>query len=373
VSYETELAAWGRTADAEVDALHYEVSTLTNEVARLEAEIGQATVEKVIAEANLAECQATLADVRRQLAECQGPPPLDKRGLVAVRVFPSYRSATYGQHEAVLARLGALGVKRISHQMSPNIAGAADVIKFTQNAYNRYGIKSWLTMGEPRVTLTAADWDKMQAAVDGPLRGMVEMVSGWNEPNHYRSGAPLTADWAARAVAHNREMYRRFSSTIPKIGTPQLWSGDFTAHDAAVRQLAQEGLKGSFNTITWHLYPRGDVGEDLLVRFETLYRQYWGAQQIICTEGGYLDAANYTGGASNMSPTEKARLVPLWADTYVKRGYGCSYFELLDDPDPAEANREASLGLVECKGIDPSTWSDKPAFASLKNYLAVTS
>ena len=35
--------------------------------------------------------------------------------LVAVRVFPSYRTAVYGNHDAVLARLADLGVKRMSH------------------------------------------------------------------------------------------------------------------------------------------------------------------------------------------------------------------------------------------------------------------
>lgn len=302
------------------------------------------------------------------------PPKVNpKHALVAVQVFPSYRPKTYGNHAAVLTRLADLGVKRMRHMMSPVIARDAKVIKFTQDAYNLLGIKSWLTMGPPRVTMSDSGWDAMEECLQGPLAGMVELVSGWNEPNHLRPGSnqpPLTPDWPQKTVDHNQEMYDRFSSFIPKVGSPQLWSGKFGQHEADVKKLTAAGINSTFNTILWHLYPRGGVGEGLLDMFEALYRAQWGNLPVICTEAGYLDAENYTGGAANLTPAEKARLVPLLLDAYVKRGFGVSYFELLDDPNPSESDREASLGLVECKGLDPKTWTDKPAFNAFHDYLA---
>ena len=90
---------------------------------------------------------------------------------------------------------------------------------------------------------------------------------------------------------------------------------------------------------------------------------------MVCTEAGFLDAANYTGGAHNNTPAQKAVKVPELLDAYVRRGWGISYFELLDDPDPAGTNREANLGLVEVGSTNPATWTNKPAFDSMRNYV----
>ena len=112
------------------------------------------------------------------------------------------------------------------------------------------------------------------------------------------------------------------------------------------------------------------MGAALIDRFETIYRRLLGAFPVVCTEAGYLDAAGYVGGAANLSPSQKADLVPRLVDAYVSRGYGLSYFELLDDPDATESDRESNLGLVECPSTDPTTWVDKPAFGSLRERLA---
>ena len=40
------------------------------------------------------------------------------------------------------------------------------------------------------------------------------------------------------------------------------------------------------------------------------------------------------------------------------------------DPDLTDANREENLGLVECRAVDPATWTNKPAFDALRGYLA---
>ena len=313
---------------------------------------------------------ATVASAERVPApdEPTDPPP----ELVAVRVFPAYATSTYGQHAAVLDRLGALGVKRISHPMSPAIAGNAAVIKFTQDAYTRFGIKSWLTMGVTHQPLSAADWDTMVAALKGPLAGMVERVYGWNEPNHVRGGGSLPPDWVSMTAAHQAQLWARVKPLGIKVGTPQLWSGTLSQHDADLRKLAPS-IIGKFDHIGWHLYPRSGGAENTrnVDHFDALYKSLFGpGHQVICTEAGFLDAVNYTGGSYNDTPASKAAKMGPLVDEYVNRGYGISYFELLDDTDPTESDREASLGLIECKGITSSTWTNKPAFVALKSRLA---
>ncbi len=292
--------------------------------------------------------------------------------LVAVRVFPSYRTKVYGQHDAVLARLADLGIKRMSHKLTPAIASSAAVISFTQRAYFQHGIKSWLTMGEPRVPLSAADWTKMVDVLKGPLAGMVDRVYGWNEPNHNRDGGALPSDWPAMTAAHQAQLWARVAPLGIKVGTPQLWSGDFDRHDADLVKMAP-GIRGKFDHIGWHLYPRGTVGVELLDRFDATYRRSLGTFPVVCTEAGYFSAPNYTGGAVNITESQAAEYLPKLVDEYVKRGYGLSYFELLNDPDPTGANREASLGLIRTPSIDPRTWTPKPAYTALKNRLATPS
>ena len=82
-------------------------------------------------------------------------PPMSRppRQLVAVRVFPTYRGAVYGRHDAVLERLGDLGVTRMSHKLAPGIDAAT--IAFTRRAFDEHGIRSWLTVGAPRVPLAS--------------------------------------------------------------------------------------------------------------------------------------------------------------------------------------------------------------------------
>ena len=293
--------------------------------------------------------------------------------LTAVRVFPSYTSKVYGQHAAVLGKLGELGIKRMSHKLTPAIAGQASFIKFTQDAYRMFGIKSWLTIGEPRVPLSAAEWTKIVGVLSGPLAGMVERVYGWNEPNHGRGGAAFDeSTWAPMTGAHQTELWKRVSPLGIKVGTPQLWSGTFSKHDADLTKLAPL-IRGKFDHIGWHLYPRSGGAENTrnVTRFAALYSRLLGTGfQVICTEAGYLDALNYTGGANNTTQAQKAILVPLLVDEYVNRGWGLSYFELLDDPDPTEADREASLGMVECTSVSPATWTNKPCFTAMKTRLA---
>ena len=311
---------------------------------------------------------STVASATTSMSPSGSLKPISRsaRELVAVRVFPTYRAEVYGQHDAVLARLGTLGVKRISHKFSPLTDPAT--IAFTRRAYHEHGIKSWLTVGEPRVPLTTSQWDKMEALLAGPLAGMVERCYGWNEPNHGRGGGPLTDQWPEQTAAHQKQLWARAKPLGIKVGTPQLWSGSFDTHDADLARLAPL-IEGNFDHIGWHLYPRGGVGVDLIEEFEATYRRLLGDFPVVCTEAGYLDAAGYTGGAANLTSAQKADLVPKLVDAYTSRGYGLSYFELLDDPDASEAGREASLGLVECKGIDPATWKNKPAFDALRSSL----
>src|SRR5690606_36471865 len=131
----------------------------------------------------------------------------------------------------------------------------------------------------------------------GPLAGMVEQVANWNEPNSSRNtnDPPLT-NWAPNSGIQQKALWQIGSSRVIDVATVQLHSGSLTQHEADLRLVAPH-LEGYDNRIAWHLYPRGGVAANLVQQFRDLYAQVLGDYPVTCTEAGYFDAVNYTGGA----------------------------------------------------------------------------
>jgi hypothetical protein len=290
-------------------------------------------------------------------------------GDLAIRVFPHYLNKTYGSHRAVLDTLGRLGVTRVSGLLTPNMAPS--VTRFYQDAYARHGIKVWFAVGQPGDVLTDAQWADVRAQLSGPLAGMVELVSGWNEPNHRVGGS-----WEVPTAAHQNRLWAETQQVNAagqdiKVGTPPLWSGNVNEQYADLRLLAPK-IAGSYDWINWHLYPHGNTGSDLAALIDRQVAEFtaaYGQVPMVNSETGYFTAQNYTGGSNPSTESEQATQLSDLVALHRARGIGLSYFELLDDPDPTGANREAHFGLVRTPSLDSTTWSDKPAFAVFRDLV----
>lgn len=354
MTYRDRAAEIGAAADAALD--------VAADRLRLEQEAHAATREELTAEkAETERLTGELANAEKKYADHMAaehiPPVNPLRALVRVRVFPHYKDKNYGQHDKVIALLADLGAGAsglLTHDMSDA------VIDFYRRAYEATGTKAWLTVGEPRKPLSAAQWDRIVAILTGSLNGMVDMCSGWNEPNHVRGGGTLPADWAKTTGAHQAELYRRVKPLGIKVGTPQLWSGNLNDHDRDLRTLAPL-IKGNFDTAAWHLYPRGGTGADLVTRFDATYKTTLGEWPVVCTEAGYFTGTTDGTGAKPVTEAEQADLWPQHIRLYTDRGYGISVFEMLDDP---AGGREGTLGIVR------ADWTPKPAYAAIKALLA---
>jgi hypothetical protein len=300
-------------------------------------------------------------------------PPFDT-ALYGVRVFPQYTNKVYGNHAAVLEELRQLGVKRVSGLLTPTMS--PEVLAFYRTAGD-LGIRLWMTCGEPGVPLGAKAWGKVRGHLTGPLLGLVEIVSGWNEPNHHGVTAAQTVDHG-KQLRDAINIVNAASDQQIEVGTAQLWSGDIDAQYAYLRAMVAAGLtRDDYDWITWHLYPRPKAGSKvfdpaLQVAQETTFRQILSDPDspIFCSEAGYFTAPNYQGGSNPVTEDEKAALLPQHTDWYVSRGYKVCNFELLDDPDPTGKLREASFGDVRCPTLDPLTWTHKPSFAGQVDMLA---
>lgn len=292
------------------------------------------------------------------------PPPGDVNPeQVGIRVFPQYSGATYSNHARLLDDLERLGVRRISGLLTPNMA--ADEIAFYQEAHTRMGIEVWFAVGRPGTVLTVAQWTQVRNLLSGPLAGMVEVASGWNEPNHQVGG-----DWATVTANHQNRLWAEIQDVNQAsgqdilVGTPPLWSGNINEQYADLRELAPKIL-GHYDIINWHQYPHGNTGsalEEFIDRQVTEFRNAYGDFPMLNSESGYSTSVN-SGSGNPVTEAQQAALVDDLVLFHQERGIWISYFEFYNDPDASLSNREAHFGFVYTPTLDPSTWRDKPAFA----------
>ena len=313
-------------------------------------------------------------------------PARDLASRVGVRDFPHYDTSTYGNRAAVEAALSDLGVDWVTVKYVPAKDEIADVDRL-----HAMGIKTVLTVGETK----GGYQPESDAFWNGLTKNLVRwgdkvpMVVGWNEPNHIRGGGtPLPSDWPLRTLrdnmvplakavaAANAQMRHRV-----KVGLPALWSGDTTQFRRDAEKLAATQFTDSsgrawtgtnaVDAITYHLYPRGgDPSWELDQTINALRSTFPQADPTPwCTEAGYFTAANYKGGAKPVTEAQQAVYVAKMGLEYYLRGGYVSYFETVDDVDPANSNREANLGLVDTPSLDPTTWRRKPAFGALASIL----
>ncbi|QZY30314.1 HNH endonuclease family protein [Nocardioides coralli] len=310
----------------------------------------------------------------------------DLADRVGVRDFPHYNHTTYGKRPAIEEAIDDLGVEWVTLKYVTNKADVADIERL-----HAMGVKTILTVGETKGGYkpeSAAFWngltDKLVQWGDN-----VPMVVGWNEPNHIRGGgSPLPADWPLRTLRDNIVPLAKAVAAANArmrhqvdVGLPALWSGDTAQFRRDAQKLADVrftdgtgrvwSAHDTIDAITYHLYPRGgDPTWELDQTIDALRDTFPKADPTPwCTEAGYFTAQNYRGGARNVTEAQQAAYVAKMGLEYFLRGGYVSYFEVSDSPDPSDADREASLGLVDTPTMDPATWRRKPAFTALSTIL----
>ncbi len=207
------------------------------------------------------------------------------------------------------------------------------------------------------------------------------MVNGQNEINHARAPKVLPSDWLSISVDHQAELWNRMATLNAArvaagkarilVGSPNLWSGDVAQHHADLATVAPL-VRAYCDVACFHLYPRGQHPTWQLDAFIAEYRKaanYGTGRPLWCTEAGYYDAVNYVGGAVAVTVDTKGVYLKKQLLEYARRGIPVSYFELLDDVDPSDSDREASLGMLNAPAMSAATWEAKPGYASLQTMM----
>lgn len=298
------------------------------------------------------------------------------RSWFGVRILPSHGGST---HEQLLTPEGLVWLTDlnpgfITTKWQPDIATNSQIISLLQNLAN-LGIRSTLTVGAPFTTYSSTEWTTMMQAIEVNLANCLLMVNGQNEVNHIRGGATDPPGWETDAQAHQIELWNRMQvvntnlSAIGKdivaVGSPCLWSGQISVHDADLPILAPL-VRDYCTDAHWHLYQRGHTPDWKLDDFIAQYQAAYPGKTLWDTENGYGDAQNYVGGSAiNTQATIAIYDRKMWLECAL-REIRFSRFELLDDVDPTNADREANLGLIETASVNPAGWSAKPTYTALK-------
>ncbi len=214
----------------------------------------------------------------------------------------------------------------------------------------------------------------------------------------------LPPDWKQQTGAMQGELWTRVNGTNgvnaslvaagkPKIqvGMAVLHSGDLVGHFTDLEALAPF-IKGKFDAITWHLYPRGqdpngvDLGSNGTTELDFWFKSFqdlFGTNlPVWCTEAGYLTAPKYTGGAANVKiETAAIYLEKMILEWSLRQATGAApktyigQFELIGDPDPTQADREKNLGMIlpATDTVDATKWTARTTYTRIKNGLMALS
>jgi hypothetical protein len=88
------------------------------------------------------------------------------------------------------------------------------------------------------------------------------------------------------------------------------------------------------------------------------------------SETGYQNAMNARLSGPRPVPEDiAATYAPRTVLDYFSKGCKAARYELLDEPDASNANAEKAYGLLNCPSNNPSTWTVKPEFTVLKNFM----
>lgn len=367
--------------DVTNQALDSERAAAQKRLTDKQAEVDAALAAKAKAEADdaaddaaIAQRDQTIQGLRQEVADLraqldQGSESL-RQSLSSVQVFPDRTDfAGYQQFDKVFQVLDDLGIKRVRGNVGPQTTDRT--IQFYTDANKNLGIKSWLTVGKPRVPFTQAQWDATEARIR-KIPG-VESLNGWNEPNDVRNASdpPLT-NWVALTVAHQKALAALGAKLGIKVGTPSLWAGDLAVPPRDAAALKNGGMTPAhFDHIAYHLYP-GKLGtlESFNTRYDTHEAQLQSAYgdsacPMVCTEYGWSVAPNQGATqAVRVTDEERAKRLSVLAKRFVDKKRGHSLFELLQQPDASGAEREDWLGIVS------TSWARGATFDAYKQFLA---
>jgi hypothetical protein len=275
---------------------------------------------------------------------------------IGVNTHISYFDTSYGNIAVLQRELKLLGVRHVR-----------DGAVLQNDDYNKTLYDDWHSLSEfgvrfnmcldPRGSIKTVEPATIQRLLDlsGPS---VESIEGPNELD-----VSKLHQWAALAKSYQQEI----SAAVPAVqGTSKIAligpSMAFIANGEMVGSLSGLVTYGNL-----HPYPAGAAPAQMLNSQIAQASNIYPDKPLVITETGYHNAVNGHNGQPGVSEAAASKYIPrLLLETFnigIIRTY---LYEFEDEfPDPGESNQERHWGLLRSDG------SEKPAFAALRNLIAI--
>jgi hypothetical protein len=276
---------------------------------------------------------------------------------IGVNLHLHYLDTSYGHFDVIKAKLTGLGVRhaRDGAQITPTDANYDKLVYGRMRQLADDGIHFDLIVDPRAITPLTRDKLAEIAELGGPA---LESLEG---PNEYDISG--NKDWPKDLRAYQTDLY------------------DLAKAEAATKHLAILGpslvqpasreklgnLSAEMDYANVHCYPGGKDPLTHLDQELAMSKEVNGNHAILPTETGYHTATHGSTGQPGVSETAEGKYVPRLFLEYFNHGFSRSYlYEFADEkPDPKGNDPEQSFGLIRSDG------SEKPAYDSLKNLIAV--
>lgn len=287
---------------------------------------------------------------------------------VGVNVHLNFLTSAYADTDRVVDAVADLGVRHVRSRVS-----SLPAVRRGFTALERHRVKVQGVCGAFGDDQTMAEvLTGVVSSYDDP-HAVFAAFEGINEPNN--DGVP----WIDETRAKTRDLHRERAALgldrIPIVSPAlaRVTSGGVEGDDTASQAANLGDLSRYVDVGNVHVYPRLKTPGLDVDAFMAWQRQVTGDLPMVCSEGGYFTAMNYVGGAFPTPPDVCAVYLPRMLMENWVRGLRRSYvYELLDDYDPTNADRESNFGLLAVTGPDASAgWVPKPHYRALKNFLAI--
>lgn len=271
---------------------------------------------------------------------------------IGVNVHTSYNDTPYlSRFGAVRAKLAELGVRHVRDGLEPDRPDQYRAL----NELASIGVRSTLIVGDPEID--DEELGELTSILRGDVRGAVEAVEGANEID-MRGDASLLP----QLDDHQRRLFSAVKGDPALAGLPVL--GPSLVHSRNQRALGDISALMDYGNI--HPYPDGRPPEGNLSAHLERAAGNSGPKPVIATETGFHTALAWRGEHDPVSESAMAAYIPRLYLEYFRRGIVRTFsYELLDQE--AGGDREDNFGLLR------NDLSEKPAFAALRNLIAILS
>jgi hypothetical protein len=292
----------------------------------------------------------------------------DLAASFGVVIHLHFETSAYADSRRVIDQIANLGARHVRSRLAIQPEVQASFKRLASNGTQVHGVCG--AFGDPQ------PMGEVMASVAHSYANPLSVFSAFesiNEPNN--NGVPWIAETRAKTKALFQERHRYGLDAVPIVGPAlaRVVSGGVQGNDTQAQSANLGNLQPWIDRGNIHVYPRGLTPSTDLDQFIAWQRQVCGREPIYNTEGGYFTAANYSGGSYPVSENAAKQYVPrLVMENWIRGIQQFFLYELLDDPDPTNSNREANFGMIAVSGSGPkAVWKPKPHYYAMKNFLDI--